>query len=485
MGKAPTSGLDAARFATLMAPLGSFGPSPRLAAAVSGGADSLALVLLAADWARARGGMVTALTVNHGLRAEASVEAARVAAWMAAAGIAHHTLTWTGPKPAHGIQAAARAARLHLLEGWCRDNGVLDLLLAHHRDDQAETLLQRLGRGSGPDGLAAMAPVTYRPYVRVLRPLLALPGAVTRDTLRARGHPWIEDPSNRDDVFQRVRLRRLGPALAEAGVDAAGLALAAARAAERRAETTGRINERLTRAVVLCPEGFARVDLAALLAPPDSEARAALGRLLACLGGAGRPPREAPLDRALTRLRTALAGTTCIGAGASGAGLTLGRCRILPEGRGPSWLVVREARHWPPPQPLGAREIRWDGRFVLSTGRSCASDSGTATGNAWVVALDTVGWAAVVAAHREAGLPVPATDVLPVAARAGLPVVLAGADAPPVDACAGPHIRYAGPLSLRTDAGQIVGAPWRVRFAPRLPLTAPPTRLAMASDGPM
>ncbi len=470
-----SSGLGKARFAALMAPLGPFEPAPRLAVAVSGGADSLALVLLTADWARARGGTVAALTVDHGLRPDAAAEAARVADWMAAAGIAHHTLAWTGAKPAHGVQAAARTARLDLLEGWCRSHGVLDLLLAHHRDDQAETVLQRLGRGSGPDGLAAMAPVAYRRSVRLLRPLLSVPGAATRATLRARGHPWIEDPSNRDDTFQRVRLRRLGPALAEAEVTAAGLALAATRAAERRAEATQRINARLTRAVVLHPEGFARVDMAALLVPPDSEARAALGRLLACVGGTPRPPREAPVRRALACLRAALTGPR-----EGGAGLTLGRCRVMPEAGAPTWLVAREARHWPPPQPLGTSEITWDGRFVLSPGRS-----GQPEGRLWVVALDTLGWAAVAAARRDAGLPVPTTDVLPVSARAGLPVVLGGGADPLGDACAGLHIRYAHPLSSLAGTGVEAEAPWTARFAPSLPLTAPPTCLARANDGPM
>ncbi|MBB4267289.1 tRNA lysidine(34) synthetase TilS [Roseospira visakhapatnamensis] len=471
--------LDGTGFAALMAPLGPFEPAPRLAVAVSGGADSLALALLAADWARARGGSVTALTVDHGLRPEAAAETARVAAWMASAGIPQHTLVWTGPKPAHGVQAAARAARLALLEGWCRAHGVLDLLLAHHRDDQAETVLLRLGQGSGPDGLAAMAPVTYRPSVRVLRPLLTLPGAVTRATLRARGHPWIEDPSNRDRTFQRVRLRRVAPALAEAGVGAAGLVRAAARAAERRAEATRRLNARLARALVLAPTGHARVDLADLLAPPDSEARAALGRLLACVGGAARPPREAPLARALARLRGALGAM----GDAGGAGLTLGRCRVLPDPRGRGWLVVREARHWPPPQPLRATEALWDGRFVILDGGARPAP------DIRVVPLATVGWSAVAAARRAAGLTVPGPDVLPSAARAGLPVVVSDRGEVLADACAPGSVRYAGSLASPGRADDVdteEDAPcWHVRFAPRLPLTAPPTRLASARDDPM
>ncbi|MGE0725158.1 MAG: tRNA lysidine(34) synthetase TilS, partial [Alphaproteobacteria bacterium] len=138
-----------------MARLGPWERSPRLAVAVSGGPDSLALTLLADGWARARGGAVLALTVDHGLRPEAAAEAATVAAWLGARGIAHATLEWSGPRPMAAIQAAARAARLDLLAAACREAGILHLLLAHHRQDQAETASLRGARGSGTDGRAA------------------------------------------------------------------------------------------------------------------------------------------------------------------------------------------------------------------------------------------------------------------------------------------------------------------------------------------
>jgi len=482
------TGLDRVRFAALMAPLGPFEPAPHLAVGVSGGADSLALALLAAEWARERGGRLTALTVDHHLRPEATVEAAQVGAWMSAAGIAHHILVWSGPKPDHGIQEAARTARLDLLEDWCRTEGVLDLLLAHHRDDQAETLLQRLGHGSGPDGLAAMAPVSYRRHVRLLRPLLPVPGAATRATLRTRGHPWIEDPSNRDGTYQRVRLRRLGPALAEAGVDPVGLALASTRAAERRAEAAHRRTLRLAESVTLDPRGFARVHLATLVAPPDSEARAALGRLLACIGGGPRPPRDAPLARALDRLRRALDSGTA-------ETLCLGRCRILPDRHappdGPGWLVVREARHWPPPQPLTPNEELWDGRFrVVRDSALPLIDP-----EARVVALGRVGWCLVAETLRAVGVPVPSPADLPVAARAGLPLVV-GRDGLPLafplgralgGSCVVPHILYAeGLSSSRVPSGDGPGAvPYRVRFSPRMLLTEAPMRLAKTEDKPI
>ena len=143
-------------FAHKMAALGHFEARHHIAIAVSGGGDSMALVLLADRWARAQGGRVTALTVDHGLRDGSSREAAQVATWLWGLEIAHTILPWTGPKPKTGIQKAAREARYALMSDWCRGQGVLHLALAHNLEDQAETYLMRLGRGSGGDGLAAM-----------------------------------------------------------------------------------------------------------------------------------------------------------------------------------------------------------------------------------------------------------------------------------------------------------------------------------------
>jgi tRNA(Ile)-lysidine synthase len=221
-------------FAALMAPFAPFEPRPLLAVAVSGGGDSMALALLADAWARARGGAVTALTVDHGLRPEAAAEAAQVAAWCAARGIAHVILTHTGPVPRSGVQAAARAARYRLLEAWCRAHRVLHLLLAHQRDDQAETVAIREAAGSGLDGLAGMAAISERDAVRLLRPLLEVPRARLRDVLIGRDQEWIEDPSNRNPAFTRVRVRGdLGRAAP--GSSAAHLAATAARLGRARA----------------------------------------------------------------------------------------------------------------------------------------------------------------------------------------------------------------------------------------------------------
>jgi len=172
------------------------GADEQVAVAVSGGADSLCLALMVAE-ARP----TVCLTVDHGLRPEAANEAAMVHDFLARRGIEHETLEWEGEKPAANIQAVAREARYQLMTAWCRDKGIKWLLTAHHLDDQAETLLLRLARGSGVYGLAAMAPVSNPPVgggapPRLARPFLDFPKARLVATLNAMAVDWVEDPSN-------------------------------------------------------------------------------------------------------------------------------------------------------------------------------------------------------------------------------------------------------------------------------------------------
>ncbi|HMA16405.1 MAG TPA: tRNA lysidine(34) synthetase TilS, partial [Kiloniellaceae bacterium] len=258
------SPLGASEFAAAMAALAPFEPRPEVAVAVSGGPDSLALTYLLHDWARERGGRVTAFTVDHGLRPEAAREAAWVGRHLSAAGIAHRVLCWVGPKPPKNPggsrQAAARAARYRLLLAACEAEGFLHLALAHHLEDQAETFLLRLGRGSGLDGLAAMAPVGEAAGLRLLRPLLDCPRDRLKATLRARGLDWVEDPSNDDDAYARVRLRRLLPALAGEGLTPARLARTCRNLARARAALEVAVAGVLARAVRPDPAGFLDLD---------------------------------------------------------------------------------------------------------------------------------------------------------------------------------------------------------------------------------
>ena len=197
-----------------MAALGPFAPAPHLAVAVSGGADSLALCLLADAWAKAEGGRITALVVDHRLRCGSTAEAVQVGNWLDRRGIAHQRLVWDGAKPVTGIQAAAREARYRLLADWCRAAGVGHLLVGHQAADQAETVLMRIWRASGIIGLAGIRPCVELADVRLVRPLLGVPPERLRRYLEAEGQPWIEDASNRDPAFTRVRLRQASASLA-------------------------------------------------------------------------------------------------------------------------------------------------------------------------------------------------------------------------------------------------------------------------------
>ncbi|MFQ5766208.1 MAG: tRNA lysidine(34) synthetase TilS, partial [Rhodospirillales bacterium] len=287
--RGPARRLTDDAFDRLMDALGPFEGAPHVAVAVSGGADSLALALFAGRWAARRGGRATALTVDHGLRREAAAEARQVGRWLAPRGIGHHVLRWRGPKPATGVQAAARDARYRLMGDWCREAGVLHLLLAHTLDDQAETLLMRLGAGSGPDGLAAMSAVRETPDGRLLRPLLAVPKSALTAALDHEGQTWIEDPSNRDDAFTRTRVRR---AMARGGLDAGPLALAAHRFGRARQALEASASALLARAARVHPAGFARLDREPLAAVPDEVGLRALARVLAAVGGRPHRPRR-------------------------------------------------------------------------------------------------------------------------------------------------------------------------------------------------
>ena len=211
--------------------------------AVSGGSDSTALLVLAARWAKRlkRPPKLTAITIDHGLRPESAREAAAVKRLARRLGVPHRTLRWRGDKPKSGLQEAARIARYRLLAQAAARAGCEHVLTAHTLDDQAETVLFRLARGSGLTGLAGMAqasvlPVGAETAIFLVRPLLHVSKARLVATLKAAGIDHSEDPTNRDPRYARTRLRTLMPALAREGLDAKSLARLAARM--RRAEAT-------------------------------------------------------------------------------------------------------------------------------------------------------------------------------------------------------------------------------------------------------
>jgi tRNA(Ile)-lysidine synthase len=339
-------------FAAALDRIGGFEARPFIAVAVSGGPDSMALMLLADRWARRRGGRACALTVDHGLRPESGEEARIVAEWVGAYGIPQKTLIWAGDKPKAGLQEAAREARYRLLAGWCHAQGCLHLLTAHHREDQAETHLIRRRAGSGIDGLAGMSVVRELDGCRLLRPLLAIPRARLAALLAAERQPFLRDPSNADPAFERSRLR-MGRQLADA--QGVGAAIDASRASGRaRIERERLLHRALARVAALHPAGFAVVDPAALRALDAELADGVLARIAATIGVARYPARRARL----ARLREGLSA-------APERARTFGGCRFVP------WrsrlLVLRELAGAEPPVRLEAGERRfWDRRFTAS-----------------------------------------------------------------------------------------------------------------------
>jgi len=211
--------------------------APAVVLAVSGGPDSIALMWLAARWRRAlkKGPRLIAVTVDHDLRPESAREARGVAQLAKTLGVDHTTKRWTGEKPKTGLPSAARDARYRLLAREAKRHEASHIFTAHTQDDQAETVVMRMSRGSGLAGLGAMARESARDGVILARPFLGIPKSRLIATLAKAGIAFADDPTNRDPRFTRPRLRRLMPALAEEGADARNLARLASRLARANA----------------------------------------------------------------------------------------------------------------------------------------------------------------------------------------------------------------------------------------------------------
>jgi tRNA(Ile)-lysidine synthase len=253
--------------------------------AVSGGPDSTALMHAAATLAPAD---IRVATVDHGLRSGSAAEAAAVARAAGALGLGHAILVWTGPKPAAGLQDAARRARYRLLAAHAETIGAGLILTAHTRDDQAETVLLRLAAGSGLAGLAGMPPErALAPGIRLGRPFLPLPKAVLVAWCEARGIAYARDPSNADPRFARARLRAAASALAAEGLTPARLARLAERAARDEAALASTAEAALE-AATLSRGPPLRLDGAALRVLPDAVALRCLAQAMARIGHSPR-----------------------------------------------------------------------------------------------------------------------------------------------------------------------------------------------------
>jgi tRNA(Ile)-lysidine synthase len=322
-----------------MQQLGPFEAAPHLAVACSGGADSLACTLLAHRWAQAQGGRVTALTVDHRLRAESTAEAAQVGARLAAHGIANVVLTPEHTPHSTNLQEAARNWRYNALAQWCRSHGVLHCLLGHHAQDQAETQHLAQARGITADGPAGMSALRLFGGIRFLRPLLHTPPEALRTMLNAQQQPWVEDPSNQNTAFARVVARQ------------AGVPEAAAHTAAERMQREAAMAQVAMQCCVLHPLGYADLNAQLWSALPAMQRTQLLADLLTTVGGHIHRPRGHETQRLAERLLQGNARAA-----------TLHGCSIAPQAGG--WRVAREPARVAAPLLLQGKAMhRWDGRF--------------------------------------------------------------------------------------------------------------------------
>ncbi len=235
--EAGLSAIEPSEWATVLQPLEA---AETVVLAVSGGPDSVVLMNLTARWCdgRARPRVVIA-TVDHRLRDGSMAEASAVGVWARQLGFDHTILRWEGERPKSRLQEAARAARYGLLTDYAHAIGASHLVTAHTLDDQAETVLFRLARGSGPLGLVGMQSLVMRAGIALFRPMLGLPKARLIAMAKLEGWAFFNDPSNADPRFARARLRVLMPLLAKEGLTAARFARLSLRMADIAAVLAG------------------------------------------------------------------------------------------------------------------------------------------------------------------------------------------------------------------------------------------------------
>ena len=283
-------------------------PPKTIGVAVSGGSDSLALLHLLHDFAVTRSCTLHVATVDHGLRPEAGAEAAMVADICRSLGLDHEVLHWQGWDRSGNLQNEARKARYQLLADWgCRRQ--LDVIaLGHTADDQAETFLMRLARRAGVDGLSAMPDRFEREGMTWIRPLLGARRAALQAYLESNGIQWVDDPSNEDTRYDRVRIRNALAILEGIGIEAEALSVVAQNMSAAK-DALNHQMQQTARAYVSLHAGAVAIDVAGLNAQPFEIRRRLIAHALKWVNGAYYAPRSAALGDVMAALATAPSAT--------------------------------------------------------------------------------------------------------------------------------------------------------------------------------
>ncbi|MGB0508328.1 MAG: tRNA lysidine(34) synthetase TilS, partial [Pikeienuella sp.] len=330
-------------------------PGGSLGLAVSGGGDSVAMLYIASGWAKSRGIKLSVATVDHGLRGTSAAEAAGVEKLATSLGWPCERLLWGDYDGQGNLQDEARRARRRLLSEWAGRKGIRAIALGHTLDDQAETVLMRLGRGAGVDGLSAMAEVTHADGVRWLRPMLSVRREALREWLRGQGAEWVDDPSNDDPRYDRVKARKALSTLDGLGITVEGLAKTAGRMSEARGALDQATADLAAKAAVWGSCGQLRLALAPLReAVPELRRRLMRAGLTRAAGAEYGPRADAE-----ARLLSAMLGLKL------GGGRSLHGCLIRPDGAS-HVVITREAAALAgtaPHTPVSG--LIWDRRFRI------------------------------------------------------------------------------------------------------------------------
>lgn len=318
-----------------------------LGLAVSGGGDSMALTALAVEWAKENGRGLAAVTVDHRLRPDSGAEAQRVQAFCTELGLPHTTLNWVDWDGQGNLQDQARRARAALIGDWARGNGIRHVATGHTQDDQAETLLMRLARGSGVDGLSAMAPVRMADGFVWVRPLLEVSRTQLRDFLASEGLPWIDDPSNEDDAFDRVKARKALDVLQGLGITREGLAQTAARMQSAR-QALQAASDALALKTAKVDRGDILIDWPGVSAASEETRNRLVADALMWVSGAEYRPRAKALDGLIDAMDSRKTSV-------------LSGCQITAEG---SWRRLTRELAAVAQQVCDSAAI-WDGRWRL------------------------------------------------------------------------------------------------------------------------
>lgn len=325
------------------------GPAEEIGLAVSGGGDSMALMHLMAEVAAEGGLRLRVATVDHGLRPEAAEEAAHVGDAAAGLSLPHEVLRWDGAADETGnLQDRARRARYDLLADWARRHGMRQIALGHTSDDQAETFLMRLARAPGADGLSGMAARRRMGAVTLVRPLLEVSRNCLRIYLKSRGLTWVEDPSNQDDRFDRVRARRALEVLRPLGLTVQTLSETAKNMASVR-NALGWYAFTEAQRLARIQGGDLVIERSGFRVLQPEIARRLLSQALIWISGSDYPPRRRALAMAQEAVR-------------SGTGMTLHGCQISVTPH-----ELRITREYAAVKDLSVpADGVWDGRWRLS-----------------------------------------------------------------------------------------------------------------------